>query len=501
MARGDLKTKIQLVGDATGATKAIKTVQRSFNGLVSSAKTASAGVASAMLASARGVENFATSAKKNIVGIIASVVALRQAFIQVRTSADQIGQSDALERRLAADGISIDKFIGKLKELSDNQIATADLILAANRALALGIRAEDLGGLMEVAATASAQLGISMTQAFNDITTGIGRASPQILDNLAIVIDAIAAYDTYAKAIGSTAEALTKNQKTIALSIAVVDQAAGSSAKLEDIQSDLSRQINQSTAAFNNFTNQMGRVLGGLTQMFIGGTAVAVTFGSTIPEGILKLGRAFIWLARAIPFLDEPLEGTAKSLKKLDDEFDRFQQRTIKFATEISKGGIGLTLLGLGVKDLGEEMEGAGKKTDKARETLVWFHRDTKKAAEGAEELGEKVDDAGGEVNDFIKGLRDSLQPLDATRSVIARTANEYDRLARSMGLVTAAQAALAGGAQVTQGGTRLRFPGGGSRLIRGPGEDPLFPNLGGGVFSNTRVITTVGPGGRIMVP
>jgi len=82
-----------------------------------------------------------------------------------------------------------DQILRSLKDASRGAISETDIILGANRAMMLGLGgdAEQLGKLMEVASFRARAMGITTTQAWNDIVTGIGRRSPLILDNLGIV--------------------------------------------------------------------------------------------------------------------------------------------------------------------------------------------------------------------------------------------------------------------------------------------------------------------------
>lgn len=89
---------------------------------------------------------------------------------------------------------------------------------------------------------------------------------------------------------------------------------------------------------------------------------------------------------------------------------------------------------------------------------------------------------------DSLSRLNEESESLAVTgptvRSELARSAEQaritaaaFDRLAASVGRAAAVQAAIAGGgARLTQGGTRIQLPGGGSRLTRDPGLSTGFP-------------------------
>jgi len=93
--------------------------------------------------------------------------------------------------------------------------------------LGVGSSASEMAQLMEVAAVRGRAMGLSATQAFNDIVTGIGRGSRMILDNLGIILDLDQVYGDYAATLGITAKALTEAQKKEAMTQAVIKDTQG----------------------------------------------------------------------------------------------------------------------------------------------------------------------------------------------------------------------------------------------------------------------------------
>lgn len=77
-----------------------------------------------------------------------------------------------------------------LRDASKGTVSDMDLMQSANRAALLGVAdsTEELAGLMTTARLRGKAMGLTTTQAFEDIVTGIGRGSPLILDNLGIKI-------------------------------------------------------------------------------------------------------------------------------------------------------------------------------------------------------------------------------------------------------------------------------------------------------------------------
>ena len=133
---------------------------------------------------------------------------------------DQSLQSLELQTNFAADAL-----IQRLRTASRGTVSDLNLVRAANRALTFEIPQNQLPQLMEVAAARAKVMGITVTQAFDDIVTGIARGSPMILDNLGIK-GIQGAMDAYAAATGRTVDQLSDLEKQQALTNMVLEKSA-----------------------------------------------------------------------------------------------------------------------------------------------------------------------------------------------------------------------------------------------------------------------------------
>ena len=138
-------------------------------------------------------------------------------------------------------GMDMGHIMDSVRTASLGMVSDYDIMQASSRAMMLGVgnSAEQLGQLMEVAAIRGRAMGISTTQAFNDIVTGIGRMSPLILDNLGIVTGGQKTFDDYAASIGKVAEALTDAEKKQAL----INKAIEGTAPLLEAEGGLARDV------------------------------------------------------------------------------------------------------------------------------------------------------------------------------------------------------------------------------------------------------------------
>lgn len=131
----------------------------------------------------------------------------------------------------AADSIEV------ARKATRGLVADADLMQAANKATLLGLDAMgiDFGELADVATKLGRAMGMDATKSVDDLTTALSRQSPQILDNLGIRVDLVAANEQYAASLGKSASALTEEERKLAFATAAMEAARAKAADLGDI--------------------------------------------------------------------------------------------------------------------------------------------------------------------------------------------------------------------------------------------------------------------------
>jgi hypothetical protein len=249
------------------ASAALKQVQTDLHGLDAAAKTASQGLA-------------AITAGAGIAGI----VALGQQFVQLGQEGAQVERVAASFEELARSvGQSSSKMLATLQSASSGTVASYDLMLAANRAMMLGVAdsSEEMGVLMQIAADRARLLGLSTTEAFDRLVAGLGRGSALILDDLAITVSAAEANDRYAASLGKTADALTEAEKKQALINQVISDAAQSVSNQADIVDDAAARFERAAAATADARAR-------LAQEAAESTAAGAQFWADILQGALN---------------------------------------------------------------------------------------------------------------------------------------------------------------------------------------------------------------------
>lgn len=121
-------------------------------------------------------------------------------------------------------GDSANLMLNDMRKASHGLVSDLELVNNANRALALGISKNKIPALLEAATARAKIFGRTATEAFADISIGIGRQSRLILDNLGIILDLDQTYRDYAYTIGKTVDQLTEFEKKLALTNAILKE-------------------------------------------------------------------------------------------------------------------------------------------------------------------------------------------------------------------------------------------------------------------------------------
>lgn len=207
------------------ASPVIKQVAADVQGLEQSAGQAGDGL---------GGLNSEASAGDLTMQSYATAIGLVTTAVTTMVGTYELGEIGAQNSRLIDSGInlarsygdSLDNILESVSEASLGTVSNMSIIESSNKAMMLGVSgsAEELASLMEIAALRGRAMGISTTQAFDDMVRGIGRMSPMILDNLGIVVDAEGTYGAYADSIGKSASELTRSEKIQALLNKVIEE-------------------------------------------------------------------------------------------------------------------------------------------------------------------------------------------------------------------------------------------------------------------------------------
>ena len=259
--------------------------------IILNAKNKASGPIKQVSGDLKGMEGATGLAGKAMIGlaagaIAAAVVKLGQLSIQIQSTASQFNMIEAGGQRLAVSlGANFESMLRGMRAASGGMISDSELILAANKAMMLGVadNTEEMTALMNIAGERGQAMGLSMSQAFNDIVTGLGRGSAMILDNLGIIIDAEDANQRYAESIGKVSSELTDLEKKQALINAVLAQSSGD----VELMIDPTQQLD---ASWQNFKTSIATFITEATPLpqLLSDTASGV---SALSEAISEMGK------------------------------------------------------------------------------------------------------------------------------------------------------------------------------------------------------------------
>lgn len=146
-------------------------------------------------------------------------MAMKQLYAEAQQGAQIERLATSFKSIAGAANESSSGIIDAIREASNYTISREDAMMAANAALQLGVaRTPDEFRKLTAASLALGRgVGESATQSLLDLSRGIGKVSPQILDNLNVVGASTNAYPQYAASIGKSVDALTDAEKKTAL--------------------------------------------------------------------------------------------------------------------------------------------------------------------------------------------------------------------------------------------------------------------------------------------
>lgn len=199
-------------------------------------------------------------------GVIAAAFSV-QAIANFTASAVRLGsQTISLERSFRNLGKAVDfndESLAKFRKATDGTVSDVDLMIQANNAMLLGIVDNDdaFSELIDNAQRLAKAVGQDALFGIESLTTGIGRQSKLMLDNLGIVLDTNLAYQKFAEANGKAVKDLDENERKQAFVQAALQSTAEKVAQLGDEELDATDATNQLAAAFQNLQGTIGKEL------------------------------------------------------------------------------------------------------------------------------------------------------------------------------------------------------------------------------------------------
>jgi len=162
-----------------------------------------------------------------------------------------------------AAGVAGPEMLRSLRESSAGMVANRDLMLSFNNAASLVSVdfAKKLPDAMQHLVKISAATGDSMDFLLNSLVTGIGRVSPQLLDNLKIQVSIAEGTEEAAKMFGVQASELTKTQQQAGLMAVTMRKLEAATKDMPEVAGSLTQQLASLRVVMQNTKDDIGIAL------------------------------------------------------------------------------------------------------------------------------------------------------------------------------------------------------------------------------------------------
>lgn len=175
-------------------------------------------------------------------------------------SAPVQGIADAFDGLADSAGVGGKAMLKALQEGSAGMVANRDLMQSFNKAASLVSLdfAQQLPDAMKYMGKVSAATGEDMGYLLDSLVTGVGRLSPNILDNLQIQVSLAEATARAAEMFGVEESALDKAQVQAGMMSISLEKLAANTAAMPDATQNAAAKMAQMKATFQNTKDQVG---------------------------------------------------------------------------------------------------------------------------------------------------------------------------------------------------------------------------------------------------
>lgn len=195
------------------------------------------------------------------VGVVGAVAGIGVALGNMaQQAAPVVDIKNSFEALASASGETGDQILSDMQKASSGTVAARDLMLTYNKATQL-VGSEFANNMTPAIASmgkVAAATGADANYLLDSYTTGIGRLSPMILDNLGIQVDLNKAYEDWAEVNGKAVAEMSKAEKQAALQIQVNEKLAENTADLPEVTESATAKFAQLQAQMQDFKDEIG---------------------------------------------------------------------------------------------------------------------------------------------------------------------------------------------------------------------------------------------------
>lgn len=175
-----------------------------------------------------------------------------------RMAGETEGLRVAFDRLAESHGANATSILADLERIAQGTMSTSKIIRNANQAMLLGIPAEKLAKMTEIALAASKVTGQSVEYMMQSIALGVGRQSRMILDNLGIIVKQEEIYRKASERLGRELTDLEKKQAFLNATIESgekIIKASGGGAL------SAAQKMQKLAASYENIKNAIGTLI------------------------------------------------------------------------------------------------------------------------------------------------------------------------------------------------------------------------------------------------
>lgn len=194
---------------------------------------------------------------------VAAIGALTVAIVGLGVQGGKIKGVQQSFETLTGSIKTLDNLLPNLRESVKGTVTDFELMRVTNVALAGASKdfatqfGEALPKVLELARVQAQATGQDVDYLVNSLITGIKRASPMLIDNTGIVLKVGQANEMLAKKLGKSVEALTAEEKQVAVLNAVLEAGAGITAQYANAQEFASAKIARAQTTITNLMNSV----------------------------------------------------------------------------------------------------------------------------------------------------------------------------------------------------------------------------------------------------
>jgi len=260
----------------------------------------------------------------------------------------------------------------KLQEATNGTVNSLDLMTQANNAMLLGIvdSNDSMAEMFDIAQRLAKTMGKDTLYGIESLTTGLGRQSKLMLDNLGIIVDVDKANKDYAKSLNKTTSELTDAERKQAFINKALSEGKELLESVGDEVLDTADELAQLTTSWTEFSVAFGQAL--IDTGIIEGTTDLLNKLATAGKNLSTLKQPDFW-----SMTEEQLVKANRALLDENEILDENAVDWLIYRKSIEDTDSGILKLTDSMMELDDGVEFTRKDFDDLIETMGEIQKET----------------------------------------------------------------------------------------------------------------------------